>query len=76
MTSLHKVHVTSLLGMLRGIFLTDEPIEAYAALDRKLAHICEFLLLVQLSCQIESIIKTYFFCRAEYLDLCGGTICV
>jgi len=60
-TSLHKVHVTSLLGMLRGIFLSDEPIEAYAALDGKLANIRKFLLLVQLSCQIKSIIKACFF---------------
>ena len=74
--SLHKVHVTSLLGMLRGIFLSEEPIEADAALDGKLAHICELLLLVQFSCQIQSIVYGCFFCWAEYLDLCDGTICM
>ena len=74
--SLHKVHVTRLLGMLRGIFLSFESIEANAALDGKLGHIRELLLLVQFSCQIQSIINGCFFCWAEYLDLCDGTICV
>jgi hypothetical protein len=66
--------VTRLLGMLCGIFLSFEPIEADAALDGKLAHISELLLLVQFSCQIQSIINGCFFCWAEYLDLCDGTI--
>jgi hypothetical protein len=38
--------VTRLLGMLCGIFLSFEPIEADAALDGKLAHISELLLLI------------------------------
>jgi hypothetical protein len=73
-TCLHKVHVTRLLGMLRGIFLSLEPIEADAALNGKLAYICELFLLVQFSCQIQSIINVCFFGRAEYLDLSDGTI--
>ena len=74
--SLHKVHVTRLLGMLRGIFLSEEPIKADAALDGKLAYICELLLLIQFSCQIQSIVYGCFFCWAEHLDLCNGTIFV
>ena len=76
MASLHKVHVTCLLGMLRGIFLPFEPIKADTALDGKLAHISELLLLVQFSCQIQRIINSCFFCWAEYFDLCDGTISV